>query len=75
MIAMSRADIGLILLGFAGVVLIAFWLWMLIECAIFEPNEGHTKATWLLILFTGNWIGALVYFFVRRPRRKLETGR
>jgi hypothetical protein len=75
MIAMSRTDIGLIILGFAGVLLLAFWLWMLIECAILEPREGHTKATWLLILFTGNWIGALIYLFVRRPRRKLETGR
>jgi len=75
MIVMSRADFGLIILGLAGVLLIGFWLWMLIECAVLEPSEGHTKATWLLILFTGNWIGALIYLFVRRPRRKLETGR
>ena len=26
-------------------------------------------------LLLGNWIGALLYLFVRRPQRKAETGR
>ena len=75
MIILADADTGLILLGSAGALLIVFWIWMLIECAVYEPNEGNTKATWLLILFVGNWIGALLYLFVRRPRRKSELGK
>jgi hypothetical protein len=75
MIILAGADTGLILLGSAGALLIVFWIWMLIECAIYESNEGNTKATWLLILFVGNWIGALLYLFVRRPRRKAELGK
>jgi hypothetical protein len=72
---LAGADTGLIFLGFAGALLIVFWIWMLIECAVYESNERNTKATWLLILFVGNWIGALLYLFVRRPRRKAELGR
>ena len=75
MIILAGADTGLILLGSAGALLIVFWIWMLVECAIYESNEGNTKATWLLILFVGNWIGALLYLFVRRPRRKAELGK
>jgi hypothetical protein len=75
MIILAGADTGLILLGSAGALLIVFWIWMLIECAIYESNEGNTKETWLLILFVGNWIGALLYLFVRRPRRKAELGK
>jgi len=75
MTTLSPADAGLIVLGLASVLLIVFWLWMLVECAVYEPNTGNTKVTWILILLIGNWIGALLYLFVRRPRRKAELDR
>jgi uncharacterized RDD family membrane protein YckC len=75
MIFLAGAETGLIFVGLAGALLIGFWIWMLIDCAVYEPNEGNTKATWLIILFVGNWIGALVYLFVRRPQRKAQLGR
>lgn len=75
MLLLARSDIGLIILGLFGALFVVFWIWMLIECAIYEPNDGNTKATWILIILVGNWIGALLYLFVRRPRRKVEMGR
>lgn len=75
MLLLARSDIGLIILGLFGALFIVFWIWMLIECAVFEPREGNIKATWIVIILLGNWIGALLYLFVRRPQRKAETGR
>lgn len=56
-------------------VLLAFWIWMLVDCATKEPSQGNEKLVWILIILLANWIGAAVYFFVRRPRRKREVGR
>jgi branched-subunit amino acid ABC-type transport system permease component len=55
-----------------GLAAFAFWLWMLIDCAQHEPNEGNTKLVWILILIFTSWIGALIYYFVRRPQRLRE---
>jgi hypothetical protein len=46
-----------------------FWLWMLVDCATREPDEGNTKIVWIIIIVFTNLVGALVYFFVQRPRR------
>ncbi len=51
-----------------------FWIRMLIECATREPNEGNDKLIWILIIVLAGWIGALIYYFVRRPRRMAEVG-
>lgn len=48
---------------------LAFWIWMVIDVAVNEPDEGNTKIVWLLIVLLGQFIGALIYFFVRRPQR------
>ena len=54
--------------------LMAFWIWMIVDCATKEPSEGNDKMVWILVIVLTNWIGALIYFFVRRPQRKRETG-
>ena len=53
----------------------AFWLWMLIECLTKEPSVGNDKLIWaLVIIFVSPLIGALIYFFVRRPERIRQFG-
>jgi hypothetical protein len=48
----------------------AFWIWMIIDCFMNEPD----RFMWLLILFFFNLPGALVYFFVRKlPQMKGST--
>ncbi|MCH9652603.1 MAG: PLDc N-terminal domain-containing protein [Planctomycetes bacterium] len=50
-----------------------FWVWMLIDCLKNEPSTGNDKIIWgLVIAFTG--IGALLYYFIRRPERIKQTG-
>ena len=53
-----------------GLITMAFWIWMLVDCLKHEPSEGNDKIIWVLVIVLANWIGALIYFFVRRPERK-----
>jgi hypothetical protein len=52
---------SLILYQPLGLLLAAFWLWMLIHCARNDPDRGM----WLWILFIGSVPAAVVYFVVR----------
>lgn len=54
--------------------LVAFWIWMLVDCATKEPSAGNDKLIWILIIVFAHWIGALIYYFVRRPERKKQFG-
>jgi NADH:ubiquinone oxidoreductase subunit 6 (subunit J) len=62
---------------FIGVALVAtlFWVWMLVDCATKEPREGSEKLVWVIIIVLTYWIGAAIYYLVRRPRRLAESGR
>lgn len=57
-----------------GVLGTAFWVWMLVDCATNEPDEGNNKIVWTIIIVFTHLIGAALYFFVRRPRRRAEAG-
>ena len=48
-----------------------FWIWMLIDCAINEPG-GANKIVWILVILFAHFIGAAIYFLVRRSRRRSE---
>ena len=61
----------ILLIGFGGTI---FWIWMIVECATKEPNQGNDKIVWILIIVLAHWLGALIYYFVRRPRRIAQYG-
>ena len=63
---LSPAGPALVLL--ALILLPAFWVWMIIDCAVKEP-PGPDKIVWILIILLGNAIGAAIYFVVRRSGR------
>lgn len=63
--------LGVGVLGVLGTVL---WIWMLIECATKESSTGNDKIVWIIVIALTHWIGALIYFVVRRPKRIAETG-
>ena len=56
-----------------GVLGTIFWVWMLVDCATKEPDEGNSKVVWTLIIVFTHLIGAALYFFVRRPQRREEA--
>ena len=49
--------------------LFVFWVWMLVDCAQNEPSEGNDKVVWIIIIAVTGFLGAALYFFVRRPNR------
>ena len=58
--------VPLMLIGVLGTV---FWIWMIVDCALHESSTGNDKIVWILVILFTHLIGALLYFFVRRPRR------
>ena len=66
----------LIFIPFAllALALTVFWIWMIVDCATKESSAGNEKIVWILVIIFTHWIGALIYFLVRRPQRKRECG-
>ena len=58
--------------GMFALAALAFWIWMLVDCATKE-NAGNDKIVWFLLIFFLGFIGALIYFFVRRSNRPKPT--
>jgi hypothetical protein len=50
-----------------------FWIWMLIDALVNEPTTND-KILWFLVIFFLHFIGALIYFFVRRGARRGVPG-
>ena len=61
--------------GSLTLLLLAFWVWMLIDCAQNEPSEGSDKIVWVVIIVFTGWIGAFIYLLARRPQRKARFGK
>ena len=51
-----------------GLAVFAFWLWMLIDAIKHTPSENNLKLIWILVIILAGIIGALIYFFVQRPK-------
>jgi hypothetical protein len=64
-------DLLFVLLALTGLV---FWAWMIVDCATKEPSQGNDKIVWILVIIFTSWIGALIYYFVRRPQRIAQFG-
>lgn len=67
------------LLGLAspGILAVAtiFWVWVLIDCIMKEPSDTNDKVAWLLFIIFLPYLGALLYYVLRRPARIKTTGR
>ena len=53
-----------------GVALFAFWIWMLVDCIKNENLSGNEKVAWVLVIALTHLLGAIIYFFAGRTRRK-----
>jgi formate hydrogenlyase subunit 3/multisubunit Na+/H+ antiporter MnhD subunit len=58
-----------------GLLATVFWIWMIIEVATKEPENGNDKIVWILVVILAGVIGAAVYYFVRRPERIKKFGK
>ena len=51
----------------------AFWIWMLVHAI---TNHGLTdieKLIWVIVILFTHFIGAVIYFFVGRPKRRTAS--
>jgi len=48
----------------------AFWVWMLVDAAQNRGLDQNEKIVWVVVVALLHFLGALIYFFVARPKRK-----
>ena len=58
------AAIGIMIAIIIGILLFAFWIWMIIDCAKRSFKNDIEKIVWIIVLVLLGWIGALVYYIV-----------
>jgi len=51
-----------------GLAVFAFWIWMLIHAITNKGLRDTEKILWVLVIFFLHFIGALIYFFIGRPK-------
>lgn len=56
-----------------GLAAFAFWIWMLIHAAQNKGLSEGEKMAWVLIIVLVHFLGAVIYFFVGRPKAKLVS--
>ena len=61
------ATFALFLVPF-GLLLTAFWIWMLIHAITNHGLGDGEKIAWVLVILFLHFLGALIYFFVGRPK-------
>lgn len=44
--------------------LLAFWIWMIVDCAKRKFKNDTEKIIWILVIVFAHWFGSLVYFIV-----------
>ena len=51
-----------------GLLLFVFWVWMLIHAVTNKGISGGEKVAWVLVVLFLNLLGAIIYFFVGKPK-------
>jgi len=70
----TMAILGLWFMGIAlSLAITAFWVWMLVDCLTNMDSQGNDKIIWIMVIVFTNLIGALVYYFVQRPKNQLGS--
>lgn len=49
-----------------GLLLLAFWIWMIVDCAKRKFKNETEKIIWIIVIVLAQWVGALVYFITIR---------
>jgi hypothetical protein len=60
--------LGVLLFIPLGLAMLAFWIWMLVHASQNKGLSDGEKVAWILIIALVHFIGALIYFFVGRPK-------
>lgn len=64
-------------LGIVSIAGLVLWIWALVDCLQVPDDsmyESGNKLVWVLIIVFLNWIGALLYLLIGRPRGPRPSG-
>jgi len=63
--------IGFLIIGPFILLASIFWIWMLIHAITNKGLSDVEKILWVLVILFLHFLGALIYFFVGRPKGSL----
>ena len=66
--------LAFLVLGVIAIAAFAFWIWMLIHAITNKGLNDTEKLIWVLVVLFTHFIGALIYFFVGRPKQNAMAG-
>ena len=73
-LAVMNIGAGEIILIVAALAIVAFQIWMVIDCAINETSTG-AKVAWILVILLLSCLGAPAYYFARKLPRGLAAAK
>ena len=56
--------VGIGALVIVAILVFAFWVWMIVDCAMRKFRNSLEKIIWILVIVFAGWLGALVYLIV-----------
>jgi len=56
-----------------GLLSMAFWIWMLVDAAQNKGLDQNERVVWIVVVALLHLLGAIIYFFVGRPKRRLDS--
>ena len=51
-----------------GLLIFAFWIWMLLHAITNKGLSDTEKIIWVLVVIFLHFLGAIIYFFLGKPR-------
>ena len=57
-----------------GALFTVFWIWMLIDALTNKSLRDTEKLIWVVVIILTHFLGALIYFFIGRPKRHQTAG-
>lgn len=66
---------AMVLGGLFSLFALVFYVYVLVDCAKNEPDDGNTKIVWILIIIFTAPLGGIIYYLIRRPERITTLGR
>jgi hypothetical protein len=56
-----------------GLLLTAFWVWMLVDAAQNNGLDQNERIVWIIVIALLHVLGAILYLFIGRPKRRLAA--
>ncbi len=65
----------ILLIVIFALLMLAFWIWMIIDCAQRDFRKENDKIVWILVIVLLGGIGAAVYYFAVKRADKKQAGK